>query len=227
MEQFESIVDGSGPLAIAIKAALADASESKGKLDPDALSIRGMSGKKFRYFLNNLIETVSNPRYLEIGCWQGSTLCSALHKNALTALAIDDWSQFNGPIEAFFANVSRHCSQQTRISILTKDFRQVDYGAFGSFNIYFFDGPHKYKDQYDALALTMQALDDEFIFLVDDWNVRPVREGTMEAISDLGLTVRHHATLRTALDGTKPAVRGENSDWHNGYFFSVLAKSTP
>src|SRR5687768_13178520 len=88
MEQFESIVDGSGPLAIAIKAALADASESKGKLDPDALSIRGMSGKKFRYFLNNLIETVSNPRYLEIGCWQGSTLCSALHKNALTALAI-------------------------------------------------------------------------------------------------------------------------------------------
>tara|TARA_B110000263_G_scaffold11596_1_gene9824 strand:+ start:175 stop:468 length:294 start_codon:yes stop_codon:yes gene_type:complete len=29
----------------------------------------GMSGKKYRYFLNNLISLTEDPRYLEIGSW--------------------------------------------------------------------------------------------------------------------------------------------------------------
>ena len=32
-------------------------------------SIDGMSGKKYRFFINNLVRTVANPRYLEVGSW--------------------------------------------------------------------------------------------------------------------------------------------------------------
>ena len=38
-----------------------------------------MSGKRGNHFLNNLVFEGCN--YLEVGCWQGSTLCSALYEN--------------------------------------------------------------------------------------------------------------------------------------------------
>ena len=31
--------------------------------------------------------------------------------------------------------------------------------------------------------------------------------------------------VRTSRDNTQPELRGENSDWHNGYFIGALRKS--
>ena len=36
-------------------------------------------------------------QFLEIGCWAGSTACSALYGNTVKTLCIDDWSQFSDP----------------------------------------------------------------------------------------------------------------------------------
>ena len=224
MEQIETDVDGTGPLAAVLKEALAAARAYQGKIGQDALQIQGMSGKKFRFFINNLVEKIDAPRYLEVGSWKGSTFCSAIHKNTVTAVAIDNWTQFDGPIGEFFLNVSKHCSLQTKISILTTDFRAVNFALLGSFNIYFFDGPHSEQDQYDGVALALDALDDEFILIVDDWNWERVRVGTGRAIKELGLEILHQTTIRSAPDGVKPAVRFGRSDWHNGYFLSVMRK---
>jgi hypothetical protein len=64
-------------------------------------SIDGMSGTKYRFFINSLVRGLPDARYLEVGSWAGSTLCSAIHGNKVLAVAIDNWSEFGGPRDAF------------------------------------------------------------------------------------------------------------------------------
>lgn len=214
-----------GSLAEAVRTSFEEATVEQGKLNEFVLNIDGMSGRKFRYFLNNLLGRVSNPRYLEVGSWAGSTFCSAIFGNQLKATAIDNWSLFGGPVQVFFANLANCGSVQSRTSVLFEDFRKVDYSAIGQFNVYLFDGPHEYQDQYDGLAYAWDALTDEFVFIVDDWNWDAVRAGTFDAIRDLGLEIQSQIEVRTTLDNSHPAVHGKHSEWHNGYFISVLRKN--
>ena len=60
------------------------------------------------------------------------------------------------------------------------------------------------------------------MFIVDDWNYPPARQGTASVVRDLGLTVLHEVTIRTTVDDTQPALRNEQSDWHNGCYIAVL-----
>ena len=69
------------------------------------------------------------------------------------------------------------------MNLIEMDFRSIDYEAIGSrFNVFFFDGPHSDKDHYDALCLPQPCLDDQYVLIVDDWNLREVRQGTRRAI---------------------------------------------
>ena len=65
------------------------------KISDEIKFMSGMSGKKYRYLINNLISFTSNARYLEIGCWAGSTVCSALYGNQAKAVCIDNWLKFD------------------------------------------------------------------------------------------------------------------------------------
>ena len=56
------------------------------KLPNEIKFMSGMSGKKYRYLINNFISIAENPKYLEIGCWAGSTVCSAIYGNKVKAL---------------------------------------------------------------------------------------------------------------------------------------------
>ena len=46
------------------------------KISDEIKFMSGMSGKKYRYLINHLVYLTEKPRYLEIGCWAGSTICS-------------------------------------------------------------------------------------------------------------------------------------------------------
>jgi len=50
-----------------IKKAYADAIEDRSNLPDWILNMRGMSGKRYRHFVNNLVSLIPDPRYLEIG----------------------------------------------------------------------------------------------------------------------------------------------------------------
>ena len=113
----------------------------------------------------------------------------------------------------------------TRNSVIFEDFRRVDFGRIGKSKDYLFDGPHAYQDQYDGLAYAWDALTDEFVFIVDDWNWEAVRAGTMDAIRDLGLEIALQIEVRTTQDNSHPEISGKQSEWHNGYFISVLRKN--
>lgn len=208
-----------------VRSCFTDALEYKGKLNDFVLNIDGMSGRKYRYFINNLMERIDNPRYLEVGSWAGSTLCSAIYGNNLRAVAVDNWSQFGGPAPLFFANVANCCSRTAIPSVICADFRKVDFKALGIFNVYLFDGPHEYQDQYDGLAVALDALTEEFVFIVDDWNWAQVRDGTFDVIRNLNLDILYRIEVRTTQDNTHAPVFGKESDWHNGYFISVLKKT--
>lgn len=195
------------------------------KLHPVLAAMQGMSGRKYRYLINNLIETTGDARYLEVGSWAGSTACAAMYGNRLTATCIDNWTEFGGPRDVFLANVNAVKSDQVAFRFIESDFRQVDYTQIGRYNVYLFDGPHEEKDQYDGLLVAQPALDGVYTLIVDDWNWPAVRRGTRSALADTGTTVLCSIEIRTTQTDTHPKQAAfQNSEWHNGYFLAVCRK---
>jgi len=188
----------------------------------------GASGKKYRYFINNLLGSLDNVNYLEIGTWAGSTACSALYGNKARAVCVDNWKEFGGPKDLFFSNIDKIKSSDLDFSFIEDNFQNIDYSNIGKFNVYMYDGGHDYQEQYDALKLTQSALEDTFVFIVDDWNWERVRNGTFDAIHDLNLTVENSIEIRTMQQEVwwAPDIIGPASDWHNGYFISILKKAS-
>ena len=213
------------PLIACVEKAFYQALDGVGKIDPAVLAMDGMSGRKYRLLINNLIEAIPDARYLEIGTWAGSTLCSAINQNQVRATAIDNWSEFGGPKAQFLSNLERFKTPGADVTFIENDFRKIDYASLGRFNVYMFDGPHTTADQYDGISLPLPALEDEFVLIVDDWNHGPAREGTLKALAALNLTVLHAFAIRTTLDGSHPTLARQASDWHNGYFIAVVSKS--
>jgi hypothetical protein len=208
-----------------IKAALALAMAGSSKLDERIVTLPGMSGRRYRMFINHLVSSTADARYMEVGSWTGSTLCSAINGNAVRATAIDNWSQFGGPKDKFMENLERFRTPKAYVNFIEMDFRKVSFEDLGPFNIYLFDGPHSAQDQYDGLKLALPALDDLFVLIVDDWNWPNVRAGTSEAVLKCGLNTHYSVELRTTLDDSHAQVHAQNSDWHNGYFIAVLSKA--
>lgn len=216
--------DADGSLIAEVRAAFSQARAGEGILDPAALAMRGMSGRKYRLFINNLIRSLPDPRYLEVGCFTGSTLCSAISGNSAVAVAIDNWSQFGGPKQEFLANLDCFRSADTQVRIIDGDFREVDFASLDQFNVYLFDGPHREQDHFDGIVLAQPALQERYVLIVDDWNWERVRKGTLRAIEFLSLVTRYSIQLRTTMDGSHGPAYGPKGDWHNGYFIAVIEK---
>jgi hypothetical protein len=211
------------PFGSTILRALFDALSLNHNLPNELLAMTGMSGFRFRIFLNRLINNLQNPRYLEIGSWLGSTACSAMWGNHARVTCIDNWSQFGGPRDVFLSNAAV-TKGSCEFSFIESDFRHVDYNQIGKFNVLFFDGPHEEQDQYDGIVLSQSALESEFILVVDDWNWPSVRNGSLRAIRDLNLLVECSFTIKTSKDNNQPASSMQGSDWHNGYMIAVVHK---
>ena len=69
------------------------------------------------------------------------------------------------------------------------------------------------------------CLDDVFIFIVDDWNWKDVRDGTNNSIQTLKLKVLYEKEIRTTNDDTHPQWGSpEQQAWHNGIYVAILQK---
>jgi len=194
--------------------------DSKHKLSQNVINMKGMSGTKYRYWINNFVSLQKNSRYLEIGSWRGSTACSAMLGNKLSLTCIDNWSEFLAPKKNFLKNIKMCENSESEFKFIESDFRSVDYQSIGKFDIYLFDGPHLEKDQYDGIQLALPALDETFTLIVDDWNWEQVRDGTNRALNDLGINTHCSITITT---NANPHWM-EATDWHNGYFIALCSK---
>lgn len=216
--------DWESPEAELLSTAWLNALATNHKLPDWIKHMNGMSGRKYRYLINNLVENLPDARYLEIGSWAGSTACSAIYGNNVKLTCIDDWSHWGGPKEQFLENIKNASTGQVDFQHLEGDFRSFDYSTIGKYNVYLFDGPHMEEDQYDGIDLVKDALDDLYFLIIDDYNWSKVRKGTEDALAHVGHKVIASITVTTWIGDGHPIVSHQFSDWHDGYFIALVSK---
>lgn len=192
-------------------------------LDPAIMAIPGMTGEKTRHFYNNVCN-MEDMRYLEVGTYIGSSVCSAMNSNKGRVVCIDNWSEFTSlkiddklvDVKQMFKNNVHLFKGENDFEFIERDCFQVDVSKLGKFNIFMYDGDHSIIAHYKALKHFYDCLDDVFIYIVDDWNFKEVQMGTYKAIHDLGLKVHWFKVISTESNG--------EPTWWNGIYAAVLQK---
>jgi hypothetical protein len=208
-----------------VENALKNAENGVSKITDHIIQMEGMTGTKTRHFYNNLLDT-PDARYLEIGSWKGSSVCSAMCNNKATVVCIDNWSEFGGPKDEFLSNFS-HYKGNNQASFIESDSFALDVSTLPKFNIYMYDGNHDEKSHYNALVHYYNCLDDTFIFVVDDWDWEHVRKGTMDSIKSLKFSVLYEKHIITSVTPNMiPNSGGGRQDWWNGMYVAILQKDT-
>ena len=192
------------------------------KIDQGIIRMDGMTGKKTRHFYNNLLN-IPDARYLEIGTWKGSSVCSAMCNNKATVVCIDNWSEFGGPKYEFLRNFDMY-KGENNATFIESDCFTVDTSKLPKFNIYMYDGNHLEESHYKALLHYYDCLDDIFIYIVDDWNWNTARDGTIHSIKKLNLKVLYERSIRLTWDESHTPQPEARNTWHNGIYVAVLQK---
>ena len=205
-----------------VETAFQNAENNISKITNDIINMEGMSGTKTRHFYNNLLNT-ENARYLEIGTWKGSSVCSAMCGNKATVVCIDNWSQFGGPKDEFLVNFEKFKGENDA-KFIENDCYKVDVSLLPKFNIYMYDGDHTDESHYNALLHYYNCLDDVFIFIVDDWNWERVRNGTTKSIEKLNLKILYEKEIRLTWDDSHTPQPQASQTWHNGIYVAILQK---
>ena len=216
-----------------IEISIANAANLQSKITNELLQIEGMTGKMTKHFYNNLLE-LDEAKYLEIGCYKGSSTCSALYKNKAEFVCIDNWHDFflnelhNGisstpPITDFLNNIAMY-KGENKLVFYNEDCFTIDVNKLGKFNIYMYDGDHTYESQYNALKYYIDNMDDVFIYVVDDWNEEPVRRGTFDAIRDLKLENMWNYEIRLTNNNKHTPPDIAHATWWNGMYICILRK---
>jgi hypothetical protein len=194
------------------------------KIDENLKLMEGMSGIKTRHFYNNLL-SIEGAKYLEIGTWKGSSVCSAMYGNSGTILCIDNWSEFGGPKSEFLENLEKYRGNNN-VKYIESDCFQLDISTIGKFNIYMYDGEHSHDSHYRALSHFYNCLDDTFIYIVDDWNWQAVRNGTKNAIEAMKLSVLYDKEIRLTWNEDHTPMDVAAKTWWNGIYVAILQKQS-
>jgi len=207
---------------INIEIAFQNAEKNISKITNDIIAMRGLTGTKTRHFYNNLLNR-EDARYLEIGTWKGSSVCSAMCNNNATVVCIDNWSEFQGPKSEFLINFEKF-KGNNNARFIENDCFKIDVSTLPKFNIFMYDGNHTTESHYKALLHYYNCLDDIFIFVVDDWNWKDVRDGTINSIQKLNLKVLYEKEVRLTLDNSVTPEPELSSTWWNGIYVAILQK---
>ena len=212
METYKTLLD----------TAFQNAENNISKITNDIITMDGMSGTKTRHFYNNLLNT-EDARYLEIGTWKGSSVCSAMCNNKAKVICIDNWCEFGGPKSEFLVNFEKFKGENDA-TFIEDDCYKVDVSVLPKINIYMYDGNHSSESHYNALLHYYNCLDDIFIFIVDDWNWENVRNATVNSIQKLNLKVLYEKEIRLTWDNSVTPEPELSKNWWNGIYVAILQK---
>ncbi len=168
------------------------------KLNDEILYLEGYSGKKTRHFYNNIC-SLDNANYLEVGTWKGSSFISSIYKNNINSVAVDNWSEFNGPKDEFLSNVKRF-APESNYDFIEKDSFKIVKSDFpksiDKIDIYLYDGCHSYDCHKNGITHFYEYFSKYFIIMVDDWrdddSWRQVLKGTLDGIEETGIIIHKH-----------------------------------
>jgi hypothetical protein len=201
-----------------IEEAVAMALKGQSKLQDEAtFEIGGFTSPEIRHLMNNLGAMATN--YFEIGTHMGSLTLATLYNNQhLSSTICDNWTEFeNGgkSKEEFYKNVERyHASGHITLpTVIEQDCFEIPDWIKSTIkaDLYLYDGGHGYEEQYKGVKDFVDAMQDECILVVDDYNWEQVHAGTEKAIQDAGLK----QIFWGFLDGP---------EWHNGIGLFLLKK---
>jgi hypothetical protein len=167
-------------------------SENNGLLDIPPLfeELTGFSGKKLLGVLqrfSKIFESQENACYLEIGVFQGLTLClSSLASRNLSCYGIDNFAFFDPDkknlsiVEERLAKLDLH-----NALIINQDYEDAlenleSHIGNKKIGVYFIDGPHDYRSQLMCLELVLPYLHDQAVIIIDDSNYRHVRQANRD-----------------------------------------------
>ena len=101
------------------------------KLNMELYAMSGMSGFMTRCLYNNIC-SMKNVRYLEIGCFKGSTLCSAFYDNSGSFFGIDNFSEFGENKEELLNNIAQFKTPDAHVQFIDVDCFQLDVNTLTS-----------------------------------------------------------------------------------------------
>lgn len=198
--------------------------KGESKLIPDIHAIPGMTGFMTRCFYNNLLE-MEDVRFLEIGCWSGSSSCSLMYGNKSQGVMMDNFSSFGGPKETFLDNFEKYRGEND-VVFLEADCFQVDLSHLESkFNVFIPDGDHSENSHYKYIEHYLPCMEGIFILVVDDWNWASVRNGTFRGIETFNLGVIFKKEIRLTDNDEHTPPEQARETWHNGICVFVLVKA--
>ena len=202
-----------------IRYSLENAANGCSKLNEEILEHPGMSGYKTRHFYNNIC-SLDNCRYLEIGTWHGSSSISSMYKNNINGIFIDNYSLFDGKKDFFLESVEKY-KTNSKYLLLDNDCWKVNLAGLQTINTYLYDGPHEYKDHYNAIKYYYPLLEENCIVIIDDWSWEIVRHGTLDAFRDLNTNIKFQYEIITE----QPHYHEEGKKgWWNGIGIFVIGK---
>lgn len=197
-----------------ITEAIEHANTNTTKLTHKALSIPGLTSTKIKILLNELVQH-PNTKYLEIGVLHGCTFYPALYGNhPQYAQAIDNFTEFGGTEKTFHENMA---DIQTPYHLINSDCFNLTQPLPTKFNTYFYDAAHSTQAQKQALTYYYEHLEDEFIYICDDWNWPTVQEGTIAGLKETNLQIKHQWELIS----NQPQ---DSTNWWNGLLILTLKK---
>jgi len=151
-----------------------------------------LSTEGLQTFVKTLLDTCLPWKYLEIGVFSGSTLFYAIHNHAHARVCgVDDWSQsFDVPDDCIRPQAEFIASLSPRASLISKNCwdiasEDVESVLDGKPNVLLYDAGHTRDEQRRAVEHFWPLMDDEFVFIVDDWKTDGVMDGTYDGIHSL------------------------------------------
>jgi hypothetical protein len=177
-------------------------------------SLGDLTGMCIRNIVNNICQ--NDIRYLEIGLYRGGIFSAALYGNSIRAVGIDNWSQnwMTDDSRKVFFDRLEETKGNNSVDIIESDC-WVPSLLREKFNVYTFDGPHGWQDQYDALVKYIDHMDNCFIYIVDDYD----RIKSPEVVDAVQSSIKN-LNLKILLEYEFPAGNG----FHEGIYMACLEK---
>ena len=198
----------------------------------EALLIEGFSGTKTRHFYNNLADIVIDPgrktEYLEVGTFEGSSLVATLYQNSEVchATIVENWAEFGGPRANFFNILDRFHIANESVNIFEEDFFQFNVSRLPhKVDIYLYDGAHDYDSHYHAITHIWSQLSHFAIVVVDDWNLKQVRQGTFDGLTAVHAVIEEQWEIIYTVDSTHTPKIFAGSEYWNGIAVFVVDTS--
>jgi predicted O-methyltransferase YrrM len=186
------------------------------KIQDVCTTVGGFSAPAIMQILSGAIACLAEDElYLEIGSYQGRSLCGALVDNPQArAVAVDNFSEFtqaDAPT-ILAANLARY-NLTAQVQFYQEDTQAFLNGhteLHGRVGVYFYDGNHNTDQGLAALENALPLLAERAVIIVDDFSGIGIWRTVQQ------FTERHHDHAQMIFAIATPNFPFPAPNWHNG-----------